>query len=53
MVIKLMLILAKEKGITYINLYGNSMLIIKCLNGNQSLHSYTLQPFLYSATVVG
>jgi hypothetical protein len=46
MVIRLLLILSKEKGIFHINLYGESVLVIKCLNGSKYLHSYTLQSFL-------
>lgn len=46
MAVKLLLILPKEKGIPHINIYGNSMLVIRCLNGSQSLHNYTLHPVL-------
>jgi hypothetical protein len=45
MVVKLLLTLAKEKGISHINIFG-LFLVIKCINESQTLHTYTLLPIL-------
>jgi hypothetical protein len=46
MAVKLLLILTKEKGIFHINIFGDAQLAISCINGQQTLHTYTLQPLL-------
>jgi ribonuclease HI len=46
MAIKLLILLAKERGISHLNIYGDSMLVINCVNGTQTLHKYTLQPLM-------
>jgi ribonuclease HI len=46
MEVKLLISLEKEKEITHINIFRDYLLVIKCLNGSQSLHTYTLHPVL-------
>jgi ribonuclease HI len=46
MAIIFLLILAKERGITQLNIYGDLMLVINCLNGKHNIHNYTLHALL-------
>jgi hypothetical protein len=41
-----LLILAKERGITQLNIFDDLVLVINCLNGKNNIHNYTLQPLL-------
>jgi ribonuclease HI len=42
--LKLVLLLALEKGISHIQIYGDSLLVIQWMKGDFSLHNFTLQP---------
>jgi hypothetical protein len=42
--LNLLLILAKEKYIQRINIFGDSMFAINFMNGTHILQNYTLQP---------
>jgi ribonuclease HI len=44
--LKLLVLLAKEKGISQPNIYGDSIFVINYMNGTHTLHNYTIQPML-------
>jgi hypothetical protein len=46
MALYLLLLLALEKNINHLNIYGDSLFVIQVMKGTHFLHSYTLVPLL-------
>jgi ribonuclease HI len=47
MALKLVLMLAQENGVSQIQIYGDSLLVIQWMKGEFNLHNFTLQPLFH------
>jgi ribonuclease HI len=47
MALNLLLLLAKEKNISHLNIYGDSSFVVNIINGTHILHNYTLRPAIF------